>query len=556
LALALCYPLARLFWFESHELFDYVSRTVEYAQALRHGELYPRWSASFYGGFGSPFFNFYAPMVYALGGAGTLLFGSPTLALKAVIVLASLLAGLGTFALVRLETRRSDAALLAAGLYLAAPYRLADLSWRGDLAELLALGILPVALYAYRRIAHEPEHALLPRRVLFAVIAHAALVLSHTILALWGTGLIAVVVLASCAHALKSKRPARAWLFVQAFVCALLASAIYTLPALLEKPFVRTETMTQRETATLNNFIGVPKLFDDGPMAIGPWLVFATLCTLLALYVARKRALLAATTWLAALALAALVLPSTEPIWKSGLIPFADYIQFPWRLLGPAALCASVACGLGWALVLPSQTHLPRLLAPLLALCTVAGALTLSAARVPLHPMDVDKVMLSSERIQSRWIRGTSFDEYLPKVVKNTSSKHVRSVLPRTDGVKTELVHSAGARHALTLNLTAPKDIELNLHAFPGWAVHTRQGPARVTLDTSPEGLVRLRFPTSGRYVLDVVFGATPVRKLAVSISLLGLFAAYPLALLVLRTRRRVLHTTFAAEPALHEASA
>jgi predicted AlkP superfamily pyrophosphatase or phosphodiesterase len=35
LAMALCYPLARLYWFESHELFDYVSRTVEYADALR-----------------------------------------------------------------------------------------------------------------------------------------------------------------------------------------------------------------------------------------------------------------------------------------------------------------------------------------------------------------------------------------------------------------------------------------------------------------------------------------------------------------------------------------
>ena len=36
----------------------------------------------FYGGYGSPFFNFYAPLVYAIAGALTLLLGSAVVALK------------------------------------------------------------------------------------------------------------------------------------------------------------------------------------------------------------------------------------------------------------------------------------------------------------------------------------------------------------------------------------------------------------------------------------------------------------------------------------------
>jgi hypothetical protein len=431
------------------------------------------------------------------------------------------------------------------------------LSWRGDIAELLALGILPLALYAYRRIAHEQEHEKLPRRVLYAVLAHAALVLSHTILALWGTGLIALCALLSAVVALHGKRPARAWLFAQAFVCALLASAIYTLPALLEKPFVRTEVMVVGSTAPLNNLIGLRKLFQLSAMGIGPWLALAMGSALLALLVARRRAWPALFCGLLACALALLVLPIAAPIWKSGLIPFGNYIQFPWRLLGPAALCASIACGLAWALVLPSHARLTRFVSTPLAALVVGGALALAAPHIDLEPMAVEKVMVSTKRIQSRWVRGTSMDEYLPRAVTRKSTAFASSILPRVPGVKAELIHSAGTRHALTLNLTAPASLELNLHAFPGWRVHTRQGPAQVVLDTSTQGLLQLRFPQSGRYVLDVAFGATPVRRLSAYLSLFGLVAAYPLALFALRGRARVLAVQrFTPEPALHEASA
>jgi uncharacterized membrane protein len=134
-AVAFCWPLAEVHWFETHEHDAYVLRTVEYAAALRAGTPYPRWAPDFYGGYGSPFFNFYPPLVYWLAAMLSLVVGSAVAGLKFVALFGSILSGVGTFALVRLETRRDDAAVLSACLYLGSVYRLSNLSWRGDLAE-------------------------------------------------------------------------------------------------------------------------------------------------------------------------------------------------------------------------------------------------------------------------------------------------------------------------------------------------------------------------------------------------------------------------------------
>ena len=106
-AIALCWPIWGSYWFDSHEGQDYVLRTAQFAAELRRGIVYPRWAPEFYGGFGSPFFVFYAPAVYA-GASITMLFGaSAVVGLKLVVTAASVAAGLGCYWFVRAETGRS-----------------------------------------------------------------------------------------------------------------------------------------------------------------------------------------------------------------------------------------------------------------------------------------------------------------------------------------------------------------------------------------------------------------------------------------------------------------
>jgi uncharacterized membrane protein len=132
-AVALWAPLGYLDWLSPREGHSYVWRTVEWATELRAGELYPRWCPDFYGGYGSPLFLFYAPVVYGFAGVLTASFLDVFSALKVVALCFSLITAIGAYALVFGETRQREAAVLGAVAYLAAPYRLANLYERGDL---------------------------------------------------------------------------------------------------------------------------------------------------------------------------------------------------------------------------------------------------------------------------------------------------------------------------------------------------------------------------------------------------------------------------------------
>ncbi|HEY0466514.1 MAG TPA: hypothetical protein VGC79_20035, partial [Polyangiaceae bacterium] len=228
-AVGLWAPLAWMSWFWSHEETGYVLRTVEWASGLRAGELYPRWAADYYGGYGSPYFMFYAPAVYATAALLTAAM-TPFWALKLVVLAGSIASGVGTYALVFQETRERNAAFLAAIVYLGSPYRLLDLYERGDLSEFTAIALLPVALALYRAAAKEA----IPQRAGYLLVAaagsHALMVLSHTILGLWGTIIVGLVVAATAAGLAWRGLWRRAARLLIALFCAPGLAAVYLLP--------------------------------------------------------------------------------------------------------------------------------------------------------------------------------------------------------------------------------------------------------------------------------------------------------------------------------------
>ena len=356
LSVALWIPLCHVEWFSSHEEVSYVLRTVEWANAVRFGDLYPRLCPDFYGGYGSAMFLFMAPVPYATAGLLTATAFDPFTALKLVALLASLASGLGMYALVFGETRNRHAALLAAMVFLATPYRNGNLFVRGDIGEFVCLGWLPVAIALYRAIALET----LPGRARWwaaaAAICHALVIMSHTILGLWGTALIAVVAGASVVGLGRRGMPRRALLMVATFVCAIGLAGIYVVPALAYKGLTKTADMVVDWGDPQTQWLLFRSLFEnDVPgtrlpstfYRIGAVLVLAVVLVTAGLWCNRRTAW-PALGWLAvALGLTALTLEPAQWFWAPDRIPLARYIQFPWRLLGPAALMACVAAGIG-----------------------------------------------------------------------------------------------------------------------------------------------------------------------------------------------------------------
>jgi hypothetical protein len=213
------------------------------------------------------------------------------------------------------------------------------------------------------------------------------------------------------------------------------------------------------------------------------------------------------------------------------LIPFGKYIQFPWRLLGPAGLCAAVTVGLLWANVVA-----PRFLAKLLAVPVAAFACMVAKPQTELQRVNPVDLMLSGARIREARISGTALDEYLPRVVAAVPGAAASRVAQSTESVTVDVEKSSGTTHVLKLSARRPTSLELNLHAFPGWRATTDGSGRRVTLSTTARGLVGLEVPEAGDYRVSVTFGTTPSRGIGFLLCLLGLLMTWPTARFLARS--------------------
>ena len=391
LTLVAIYPLLRstLPWSDDGQLHFW--RVVELDHGLRNGYFFPRWMPDMAFGYGYPLLNYYAPLSVYLAEGFHLLGLGFTPALLAALSASLTLGALGAFLWAR-EAFDEAGGVLAAVAYVYAPYALYNAIWRGNLAEALALGILPWAFWRLRRLVLERTW----RNLTLAAVVLALLVLSHNI-----TALIAVPLLVGYALILWliTGRPLQALaLMVGALALSLALAAFFWLPAFFERGFAQTAKMI-----TTSHFDYRHNFLEPGELLSPPVPVDVTLMNppvprslawpVLVLAVAgvigcwkvrrldnRKYGNL--EDWkngtspptlppsslfeeiaflLAALLLFAfLTLPASQFLWAS--VPLLPYIGFPWRFLGPAGLMAAWLAGASvrWIEVAIDDTGLGR----------------------------------------------------------------------------------------------------------------------------------------------------------------------------------------------------
>jgi hypothetical protein len=532
-AIGLWVPLARLDWFSSHEMVSYVIRTVEWAVELRAGALYPRWCPDFYGGYGSPFFVFHGPVVYGIAGLLHATVLDAFWSLKLVVLLASVLAGAGAYALVFGETRDRNAALLGAVTYLAAPYRIGDLYDRGDLAEFTCIALLPVVVALYRAVAREALPWRAQRLAVAASAVHAVMIMTHPVLGFWGTIVVGLIVLVSVARFAARRAFRRPLLLVGAITCAAGLAAVYIVPAMVYRGIVHTHVMVASYYNPQDNWISFGTLFASSTyeftrnfLRIGPILLVAVIAVLLGLEWSPRRAW-PALVWLGFAALLVfLVLPQGSAFWAPDRVPLAPFIQFPWRLLGPAALLASVALGVGSAAAWERVSDPSKSRTAIIG----AGLLLFVFARpyASAKEMSTDLVPLDAENIRQWMLSTTTADEFLPQQAAAPPKQSPGNLVATTDGAAVEHTSSRGSHHLLALR--AERDganVGLALHSFPGWAVETATGPAgvRAELQTDSQGLLRLRLPAAGLYRLRLWFGIPGAASVGMFISIVSVLA-------------------------------
>lgn len=533
----------------------HIFRLAELYRLVAGGEIYPRWSPNFYYGYGYPIFNYYAPLVYYLGLGGMFLLGVTAVqGVKGVFVGGLLLAGWGMYGLVR-ENWGRRAGTVAAAVYLFAPYvQFVDAHARGDLAESFSLGLLPWGLWLGQRWMKRKDAG----TFLATVLVTTAIILAHNLMAMVFFAILVAWIgwLTGC-YWFEKREKGFAKLFVGflPLLCGVGVGSFFWLPVALE-----------RNAVNLNRLIGSGSHFDfhnhflslfallqpshwldwsaSEPdfalnLGIAQWLLGGLGAGLLLWRRSSQRSL-ALFFVLAAVLLMGLMLPWSVGVWE--WLPLLSYLQFPWRLLGATAAMLAVLAGGGMSVLGGRWGHL----------LAMGLALLPALPLTQLPPWNPDFGATSSQRVaeiekEGRWLGTTSTADFVPATVEDLPRPNEELLQQLLSGQTVDRVNRYTLPAEATViaqtitplrthyTISSPDFFLLRLYqfAFPGWQVTIDDQPIAHEL-ALPEGFITIPIP-AGEHQVEVWFGTTPTRSLAVRLSWLSLVLSLGLAWLISR---------------------
>lgn len=449
----------------------------QFTNALRHGQLYPRWLPESFEGLGAPVFYFYPPGAFYLVSLFGLAGLSAYPALLAAFFTVSTGGAIATWQWLRGWTRRPLAGAMVA---LLAPYHLCDFYRRGAIAEATAAALLPLLAMALRRAGAGRGWGA-------AALAYAAIVMTHLPLAL----IASLFLIAPWGGWMIWRNRAAALPLAAGIGVGLALSAFYLIPALGLQPAI-----------SAGQLWGLPGLTADNwsIWRYGHWPDVGIMLVMLLLTGSMIAAALICdggrrerwTLWTIACSL--LAIGAVPGLWR---LPPLDHVQFAWRTMALAEF--------GLAIAIARSRASPALVAaPLIPLAFISMLF--------LQPIHSD----SGETPASLVARHPDVTEYLPAGLFEGLTRDWERV-------------TATARAAPAVHYEEGETTVRRFH-FPAWEAWCPSGRTE-TYPAPDTRLLRYR----GRDC-RVRLGMTGYEKIGGTLSLAALFLLCGLAV---RRRRR-----------------
>jgi len=562
----------------THDGHLHYHRVAAMAHAWGNGIYLTRWLPDLAFGYGYPFFVYReAAPLYAV--LLPHLAGLPLPAASNLFYALTILAAGVFMALWVRDLLGPRAAVVSAVAYMAAPYVLIDALVRGNAPESLALPLLPLLLWAGRRWVVFGS----VRAFLVGALGLALLSFSHnisTFIFAPTLGVYLVVVGWFSGERGPDGRPAHAPPALQraALLIALgLGLAFfYTGGAVLEMDQVTLErSTTTRNNDWRYNFATVGEILSpvapEDPALLNPplrlrlgWapLLLAALGATGLLWLrgtdgrTREQRL---HIWLMLAGAAVylfMALPISRPVW--GALPLIDFVQFPWRFVGRAALPVAFLAGVAFADRRPPTDQRPTTndqprttnatrhsrrsavghrwsaVGPMLAI-----ALLFLEAVPNLYPRYCQEEPFPTIMTVHAYERATGLvgvdpeGSYFPRTVAErptgspleadfaagrTPQRFDATTLPAGATLR-DVVYSC---RGVTLTVASPQPFTARYLSFdfPGWSARVDGARVPITAE-DPTGLITFAVP-AGEHRVEVRWGATPLRLGLVALSALA----------------------------------
>ncbi len=517
------------------------ARVFEMAQALSFGQFPVRWVGDLGYGFGYPLFNFYAPLPYYVGAFFNLVGFDALTAAKIMMVIGILAAGISMYFLVNTLFGKT-AGLVAAILYLYAPYHAVNIYVRGAVGELYAFAFLPlIALGIFKIVKANGNQKQVKCGILIASTGFAIVLLSHNILGLITGLLFSVILLVYLIYSLiKKQKLATCYFLLATVLIGFGLSAFFTLPALAEKKFTRVEGLTAGGSDFHQHFVYPDQLWnsswgyggsapgkEDGmSFKIGKLhLILGLLSIPLILYLYRTKrpkkylclpaqagSLFYVLCFMFIISVF-MMLETSKSVWES--IPILSYIQYPWRFLNITIFSLAVLSGFIFIL-------LKKPLKIIIAGLIIVSVLLLNVKY--FQPKEYLPLVSSDYTVKDilNYKISKISDEYLPPDFKIPQNREeiAREAIVGDDNLKIISRQENITDKQYQLEIIEPVTVNTNISYFPGWQTYL---DGKGTEITSKDGRIAIDLP-QGRHDLKITLQDTPIRKSANAISILSVF--------------------------------
>lgn len=332
----------------THDGENHLARFANYKLALKEGQFPPRFAPNLANRYGYPVFNYNYPLANILSLPFSVAKVPYTLTFK-VLMSVSVLGGLtGVWFWLRARNVELVAAWLGLAVYATHPYLLSTILFRGNVGEIMALGLLPWLLWSIEKIKRS-NWGLTSIAWLLLPLMWTIFFLSHNVTVLIATPAILLYALMIFGKNVK------AWLsLLSGMMVGVGLSLWFWLPALVEKSEVVLDkanlsvqfyehfvTPSQLLFSALTfgyDFVGS---IDSLSLQLGflslVILVLAIVVSLKTLNKQRQHLELPSThtsivaATVGVIALCILQLAISEPLWH--VMPLLRFAQFPWRFM-------------------------------------------------------------------------------------------------------------------------------------------------------------------------------------------------------------------------------
>lgn len=323
--------------YEPHDL-HHIADIYQMSRAASSGQIPPRLGPDFLYGFGYPLFNYYYVLPFYIGALIYGLFGSLMVALKGVFLISLLLSVYGMYFLLRKFFGKAES-IAGAALYLYTPFRAVEVYVRGAIGEAFAIALLPWVLWGIATLFKKTSK----KNIAVTAFIFALFLLTHNYFFLLVAPFAAVftgVLIYFEKHKVEKIRA----LFIAGLLGAGL-SAYWWLPAFAEYGLVSAVTpfVIEDHFPFLKQLI-LPS-WGYGSSVWGPYDLISFqigLVNLAVVFISIPLLLFAKakknTNYLLALTVflffgASIFMMNIRSMFLWNIIPFTNFIQFPWRLL-------------------------------------------------------------------------------------------------------------------------------------------------------------------------------------------------------------------------------